>query len=139
MAIYWDQCAVTFDNKSGRLMTFSDADATTGFIAETPTDSVDNDASGAFTGSSTSGLTSGCGGEVVYRLDDGTDQFEPTLVNVRYWTAYPYGSADSSSYNVGFQGANADRYRTQNNYVRTDHSNGGAGKKVTWTFDIVEA
>lgn len=133
MAIYWDRCAVTFNNKSNRPMTFSEANATTGFIDGTPTASVENNGSGTFTGSATSGLLSGCGGKVVYSLNDGT------LVNITYWTAYPYGPADNSYYNVGFQGANANRYKIDNNNVKTDSSNGGAGKRVTWTFDVVPA
>lgn len=114
-------------------MTYSDSNPTTGFIDGTPTDSVANNASGSFTGSSTSGLLSGCGGKVVYSLNDGT------LVNMNYWTAYPYGPADSSTYSCGFQGANANRYKIANNNVKTDQSCGGAGKQVAWTFDIVLA
>jgi hypothetical protein len=133
MAIYWDRCAVTFNNKTNRPMTFSEGNASTGFLDGTPTASVPNNGSGTFTGSSTSGLLSGCGGKVTYSLNDGT------LVNMTYWTAYPYGPADNSYYNVGFQGANANRYKVGNNNVKTDSSNGGAGKRVSWTFDIVPA
>lgn len=133
MSIYWDQCNVTFNNKSNYPMTFSDATATTGFIDGTPTASVPNNSNGTFTGSSTSGLLSGCGGKVSYSLIDGT------LVNISYWTAYPYGPADSSYYTAGFQGANANRYQIANNNVQTDQSNGGAGKRVRWTFDIIPA
>jgi hypothetical protein len=133
MAIYWDQCAVTFNNKTNRPMTFSEANANTGFIDGTPTASVPNNASGTFTGSSVSGLLSGCGGKVTYSLNDGT------LAIINYWTAYPYGPADSSYYNVGFQGANANRYKIDSNQVKTDSSNGGAGKRVSWTFVIVPA
>lgn len=115
-------------------MTFSSGNATTGFIDGSPTASVAaSGGSGEFTGSSTSGLLSGCGGVVTYSLTDGT------LVNINYWTAYPYGPADSSQYTVGFQGANANFYKIANNDVKTDSSNGGAGKRVTWTFDIVDA
>jgi hypothetical protein len=131
MAIYWDQCEVTFTNRSQRPMTFSDANPTTGFIVNTPTASVQNGATGTFTGSATSGLLSGCGGKVTYSLNDGT------LLNINYWTAYPYGPADNSSYTAGFQGANANRYQIASNNVKTDSSNGGAGKRVQWTFDIV--
>jgi hypothetical protein len=133
MAIYWDQCAVTFTNKTGYPMTFSDGNASTGFFATAPTSSVANSATGTFTGSATSGLLSGCGGKVTYSLDDGT------LVNVNYWTAYPYGPADSSNYTVGFQGPNASRYKLANENKKTDSSNGGAGKRVTWTFDIAKS
>jgi hypothetical protein len=111
-------------------MTFSDGNATTGFLSTDPTANVANGATGTFTGSSTSGLLSGCGGRVTYSLQDGT------LVNVTYWTAYPYGPADNSTYTVGFQGPNASRYAKTNETIKTDSSNGGAGKRVHWTFDV---
>ncbi len=130
MAVYWDRCNVTFNNYSNSPMTFSDADATTGFIDGTPTSKVENRSSGTFTGSSTSGSLLGCGGKVVYSLDDGT------TVNIRYWTAYPYGPADSSTYFCGFGGPNANRYHVTKNKVDIEGSNGGAGKSVSWTFDI---
>ena len=130
MAIYWDRCAVTFTNQTTSPMTFSSENATTGFIDGSPTASVQPNASGTFTGSSVSGLLSGCGGTVSYSLNDAT------LVNINYWTAYPYGPADSSSYTVGLQGANANRYVITNSSVSTDSSNGGAGKRVTWTFNV---
>jgi hypothetical protein len=134
MAIYWDRCAVTFTNKTNRPMTFSSDNASTGFIDGAPTASVSpSGGTGTFTGSATSGLLSGCGGSVVYSLNDGT------LVNINYWTAYPYGPADSSQYTVGFEGANANYYKKANENVKTDGSNGGAGKRVTWTFDIVNS
>lgn len=132
MAIYWDQCEVTFANKTGWTMTFSDGNASTGFFSTSPSTSVANNASGTFTGSSTSALLSGCGGKVTYSLQDGT------LVNVNYWTAYPYGPADSSNYTVGFQGPNANRYKIANENRTTDSSNGGAGKRVHWSFDVVK-
>jgi hypothetical protein len=118
-------------------MTLSEAEATTGFIDGTPTASVEDNAGGTFTGSSTSGLTSGCAGKVSYSLDDGTGVDDGTLVNIRYYTAYPYGPSDNSSYTVGFQGAHANRYQIANEIVQTDPSNGGAGKSVSWTFEIV--
>ncbi len=133
MAIYWDRCAVTFTNKTNRPMTFSEPNVTTGFLDGDPTASVANNESGTFTGSSTSAILSGCGGKVVYSLNDGT------LVNMTYWTAYPYGPADSSYYTCGFQGANANRYKVANNNVKTEGSNGGAGKRVSWTFDVALA
>ncbi|HJT29064.1 MAG TPA: hypothetical protein VJ784_16750 [Pyrinomonadaceae bacterium] len=135
MAIYWDRCDVTLTNQTKRgPMTFSSQNATTGFIDGSPTASIAaKGGTGGFTGSATSGLLSGCGGTVVYSLTDGT------LVNINYWTAYPYGPADSSTYTVGFQGANANFYKVANNNVQTDHSNGGAGKRVHWTFDVVDA
>jgi hypothetical protein len=133
MAIYWDRCAVTFTNKTTRPMTFSSGSANTGFIDGTPTASVAPNNTGTFTGSSTSALLTGCGGTVVYSLNDGT------LVNINYWTAYPYGPADSSYYNAGFQGPNANYYTIADSKVNTDSSNGGAGKRVTWTFSVANA
>ncbi len=133
MAIYWDRCAVTFTNKTNRPMTRSSATANTGFIDGGVTESVGPNGTGSFTGSSISALLTGCGGTVVYSLPDGT------LVNINYWTAYPYGPADSSYYNAGFQGPNANYYKIADENVKTDSSNGGAGKRVTWTFSVANA
>lgn len=134
MAIYWDQCEVTFANKTDSPLKFSTWPTTAGFPFNTATNLVAPlTGTGTFTGSSdNANASSGCAGVVSYSLDNGT------MIIIDYRTSYYYGVSDNSRYSVGFSGPLSSRYDIANSNVITDSSNGGAGKRVKWTFDVIK-
>ncbi|MGA2146376.1 MAG: hypothetical protein ABSH49_15590 [Bryobacteraceae bacterium] len=132
MALYWDQCQVNITNNTTSPMTYSSSSTSDGFLIDNPGNiGAGPGATGSFKGSSSSGNASdGCAGTVTYSLTDGT------LVNVNYKTSYYYGPSNNSSYTCGFQGPRGNLYTNKTNSVDTQGSNGGAGKRVTWTLSV---
>jgi hypothetical protein len=130
MALYWDQCTVNITNNTKSPLTYSASSTSQGFLIDSPSN-IAAGATGSFKGSSNSGnAADGCAGIVTYSLTDGT------LVNVNYVTSYYYGVSDQSKYICGFQGPRANAYANKTNKPDTQSSNGGAGKRVTWTLSV---
>jgi hypothetical protein len=131
MCVVWDMCTIDLTNNTTSPMTLSTASTSAGTWDTSPPATIAPNSTSSFAGRSTCGnASSGCAGTVAYSLTDGT------LVNIEYVTSYYYGIANDSAYTPGFQGPRANMYQNKTNNPVTVGSNGGAGKRVTWTLSI---
>ncbi len=134
MCVVWDKCTIDLTNNTTSPMTLSSAVTSEGTWDSSPPATIAAGAKVSFAGRSTCGNASdGCAGTIVYSLNNGT------LVNIYYYTSYYYGIDNNSVYTPGLQGPMAGSYKFGHNSVDTQGSNGGAGKRATWTLSLDNA
>lgn len=132
MCVVWDQTTVNITNNTTSPLTLSTSNATTGKFDSKPTTTINpNGGTGSFVVNSTCGNASdGCAANASYSLTDGT------VLTISAYTSYYYGIDDNSAYNAGFTGSKANHYQNIHNSQDRQSSNGGAGKRVTWTLSV---
>lgn len=129
MGTTWDKGTYKITNNAGDDLTLNDASLGSGKWGDYPVTTVSNGASGqqAFVAQSKDDALVGPDGTVKYGLPNGT------VMIIRF--SVPYGT--SSVYcHATLDGPRASRYETKVHQDDYHRSNGGAGKRTTYTVTL---